>query len=416
MLSVVINRRECLSLTALTLPGVAASAEVRRQVFLASPGKGTAVMAFAYPLDREGRRMLSIEQRWSRSDTIDLAFIRTSDDFGQHWSAPREERTGERRPEGMWRKHHRGVWLDPGSGRTLTLWIEGTLPTDDPLEGMRQWRVHYQVPGGRPEIVVHAGKEYDAAHPLPGVWLGKNSAMLGDQTSAPIRYRKEILIPLSVAPLGADGKLANPGGGYTYHDTAILHGRWQGERLEWRMGEVIPGDPLKTSRGLSEGTIVELDGGRLLCVMRGANDKHPEWPSYKWFSISSDGGWRWSKPEPWTDTQGKNFYSPSACSQLLRHSSGRIYWLGNINETNPRGNRPRYPFFLAEVDRQSGLLKRETVRMIDNLQPGEDPLLTLSNFLAREDARTREICVHMTRLLAKSDGWEGDAMLYRVAV
>jgi hypothetical protein len=50
------------------------------------------------------------------------------------------------------------------------------------------------------------------------------------------------------------------------------------------------------------------------------------------------------------------------------------------------------------------------------LQPGEDPILSLSNFYARVDRRTQEIAVHMTRLFARSEEWAGDAYLYRIAV
>jgi hypothetical protein len=131
---------------------------------------------------------------------------------------------------------------------------------------------------------------------------------------------------------------------------------------------------------------------------------------------STDGGHHWTAPQPWTYHDSEPFFSPSACSQLLRHSSGRLFWLGNITPENPRGNRPRYPFVIGEVNRSTGLLMRTTVRTIDNLQPGEDPVLSLSNFHAREDRRTREIALHMTRLFARPQGWEGDAYLYRITV
>jgi hypothetical protein len=64
----------------------------------------------------------------------------------------------------------------------------------------------------------------------------------------------------------------------------------------------------------------------------------------------------------------------------------------------------------------TGLLRRESVRPIDTLQPGEDPILSLSNFFAREDRLTGEVAVHMTRLFARADEWAGDAYLYRVSV
>ena len=106
----------------------------------------------------------------------------------------------------------------------------------------------------------------------------------------------------------------------------------------------------------------------------------------------------------------------SACSLLLPHSNGRLYWLGNITPGNPKGNRPRYPFVIGEVDRGSGLLVRSSVRTIDDRKEGEDEILTLSNFYAHEDRETREIALYMTRLFAFNDGWVGDGLKYRVSV
>jgi hypothetical protein len=396
---------------------------VTREVFVKSPGKGTAVMAFAYYTRPKGSSLMSIEQRWSRSDTIDVAYYRYSKDNGRTWTDPERRITGEKRLGGMWRLHPRGGYVDPRTGRFLEIWNEGILPSDDPLEGMRQWNVYYTVStnGGKTKSpvqqIIHEGKEFNAQHPLPGVYTGKTAVMIGDNACRPMTHKDgSILLPVQISPLGPDGRLSNPGGGYTYLDVAALHGRWQSDRLVWRMSEVIKGDPSRSTRGMDEGTIETLADGRLIMVMRGSNDKKYELPSYRWISYSSDGGWKWTQPEPWTYVDGEVFYSPSACSQLLRHSSGRLYWLGNISKTNPRGNRPRYPFFVGEVDLQSGLLKRESLVVVDDRQPEDDELLTLSNFFAREDRETRQILVHMTRLFAFKDGWVGDAHLYRVPV
>ncbi len=404
-------------------PPSAPSPPVERQVFIASPEKGTAVMAFAYYTGKTGGTMMSLEQHWSRSDTVDVAFLRYSQDFGKTWSPPRKMLTGEKRPEGMWRKHPRVGWVDPRNGRFIQFWLEGILPNDDPLEGMRQWRIHYSVSAAgaqsepEPAMIIHRGAEYSPSHPLPGVWTGRNSAMLGDQTCQPVAADDgTLLLPVQIAPLGPDGKLINPGGGYTWHDSAVLHGRWNGSRLEWEMSEIVRGDPARSTRGFIEPTLAHLGGKRWLMVMRGSNDARPQLPSHRWISFSTDGGWKWTGPAPWTYDTDEPFHSPSSCSQLLAHSSGRLFWLGNINPENPKGNRPRYPFVIGEVDRQSGRLRKSSVRTVDTLRAGEDPVLTLSNFYAREDRQTREVAVHMTRLFAKPDGWEGDAMLYRIPV
>ena len=405
-----------IALSAGAAVGVAAQDRaIRREVFLKSPGKGTAVMAFAYYTKSRGGGMISIEQRWSRSDTIDIAYFRTSPDYGRTWSPPAPRATGEKRPDGMLRRHVRGGWIHPQTGRYIEFWTQGLLPTDDPLEGMRRWTIWYSVSGAPPRQI--ASKGHTPAEPLPGVTIGKNSYMLGDNTCLPIALGDgTILLPMQITPLSADGTLYNPAGAYTYHDAAVLRGRLRGKQIDWELGDLVKGDPSLTTRGLVEPTLAPLSGNRVLMILRGSNDKNHALPSRRWVSFSSAGGRRWTTPEPWTYDDGQPFFSPSACSQLVRHSSGRLFWFGNITPENPRGNRPRYPFIVGEVDRNSGLLKRSSVRVVDTLQPGEDPVLTLSNFYAREDRRTRELVLHMTRLFTHPKDWAGIAYLYRIAV
>lgn len=402
---------------------VARAATVRRELFRRAPGKGVAVMSYAFYTRPRGGEMLSIEQRWSRSDTIDVAYVRRSSDSGETWSEAEERKTGERQARGMLRRHPRCGFVDSRAGRYVEFWNEGILPSDDPLEGLRQWNIYYRVSrdGGRTfgpdRQIVHQGAEFTPAHALPGVWTGKNCAMLGDITCVPISAPDgRILLPFQITPLGPDGKLFNPGGGYTYTDAGVLFGEWQGDALQWVTSDLVKGDPTRSTRGMDEPTIEFLEDGRLLMVMRGSNDRKPELPSYRWMSFSSDGGRRWTIPGPWTYDDGTLFYSPSACSQLVRHSSGRLFWIGNITPENPRGNRPRYPLVAGEVDRRTGRLLRSSVQTVDTLQPGEDSVLSLSNFYAREDRRTREIAIHATRLFAKPGEWTGDSYLYRVRV
>ena len=407
------------SLPAASAAGAAGNG-ITREVFLASPRKGVAVMASAWYTHKTGGAMVSLEQRWSRSDTVDMAYYRRSDDHGRTWSAPEPKATGEKRPQGMMRRHPRCGYLDPQSGRLIEFWNEGVLPSDDPLEGMRQWNIYYTIDGGAVTQVIHRGKEFNARHPLPGVWTGKNSVMIGDMASRPFTRPGDgaILVPCGIAPLaaGSSQTLYNPTGAYTWHDAAFLIGRWNDKRhLEWEMSDLIQADPQRATRGMDEPTIAALADGRLLTVMRGSNDKRPELPSYRCQAISQDGGKSWTKPAPWTFDTGEAFFSPSACSQLYPHpATGRLFWLGNIVPENPRGNRPRYPFVMGEVDRQSGLLRKRSIRVVDDKQPEDDPLLTLSNFFAREDRETGGIALHMTRLVAAPDGWRGDAMLYRI--
>jgi len=396
---------------------LAAPNRIRREVFIASPGSGTAVMAEAYYTHSRGGAMLSIEHRLSRSDTVDVARYRTSTDYGRTWSKPEERSTGQRRAGGMWRRHPRACFADPHTGRFLEFSVEGILPSDDPLEGMRQWNIFYSVDGRAPEQLIHEGAEYDAAHPLPGVYTGRNCVMLGDVASLPIALPDgTILLPAIQTPLGPDGKLYNPTGGYTYTDALVLHGKWRGDRLTWRAAEPVRGDPARSTRGMDEPTLARLNDGRILMLLRGSNSGRPSLPGYRWFSLSSDGGWHWTEPQPWTYTSGEPFYSPSACSQLLRHSNGKLYWIGHISPVNPRGNSPRYPIMLGEVDEKSGFLRKESLVLVDDRKPGEDAILMIYPPFAREDRETHEIAIHMSRVFAFPSGWQGDALLCRVGV
>lgn len=400
------------------LSAASAFGAIRREIFLKAPGKGNAVMAYAYYTKPTGLDMLSMEQRWSRSDTMDVAYIRRSNDNGRTWSAPVERKTGEVHPNGRLRRHLRGLWVDTRHGATVELWNEGVLPTDDPLEGLRQWQIYYTVSrdGFATQTPVRMARQQGQPEnsPFPGILLGKNSIGIGDQACQPLATSDGFLLPVEFTLLKADGTIDNPGGGYTYHHSAVLHATWKNrEELEWRISEPIAGDPLRTTRGTIEPTLGRLRDGRYICVMRGANDRKPELPGLRWVSYSKD-AIRWSKPEPWTYDGGESFFSPSACSQLLHHSNGKLYWVGNIVPQNPRGNRPRYPLVIGEVDLNTGLLLKASVRTIDTRAEGEDEILTLSNFHAREDRATREIVVHCTRLFAFPNGWEGDAYAYRI--
>ncbi|MBM3764955.1 MAG: exo-alpha-sialidase [Acidobacteria bacterium] len=385
-----------------------------QETFFRSPGKGTAIMAHAYYTRAAGVEMRSIEQRWSKSDLIDVSFVRTSADNGRTWSAPVTEPTGEKRATGTWRKHQRAGFIDPRSKRLIEFWMEAVLPSDDPLEGLRNYSIYYKIDGGPTTQLIARGG--DSLHPLPGLELGRNGVMLGDNGSVPITAPNgDVLVPVEMFP-AKDGKLFNPGGGYTWSDTAVAHGRWNGPRLEWTLSNIVQGDPARTTRGMVEPTIAFVDSRRVLMIMRGSNDKNPKAPGVKWTSLSTDGGKTFPEPKPWTYDDGSAFFSPSACSRLITHSNGRLYWLGNITPENPRGNRPRFPFVFGEVDKTTGLLRRATMREIDTRRAGEDEILSLSNFYAHEDRESKEIVLYMTRLFAHTDGWLGDAMRYRIRV
>ena len=59
---------------------------------------------------------------------------------------------------------------------------------------------------------------------------------------------------------------------------------------------------------------------------------------------------------------GASFYTPSTMCGLIRHSAtGKLYYIGNISPTPPRGNSPRYPLIIAEIEERMPALRRKTV-------------------------------------------------------
>jgi hypothetical protein len=114
-------------------------------------------------------------------------------------------------------------------------------------------------------------------------------------------------------------------------------------------------------------------------VTRCSNSGRPELPGYAWHSFSDDYCRTWSAPKPFTYNDGTNFFVPTAHSTLFKsRKTGRVYWIGNLNETNPNGSYPRFPLTIGEVDVEKFGLIKDTVMNMDTRHPEvEGPLVQL---------------------------------------
>ncbi|HNC99054.1 MAG TPA: hypothetical protein PKW90_23165, partial [Myxococcota bacterium] len=118
--------------------------------------------------------------------------------------------------------------------------------------------------------------------------------------------------------------------------------------------------------------------------------------------------------------EGTPFYSPSSIHRMLRHGvTGKLYWIGNLCAEPPRGNHPRYPLVIAEVDETAAALRRETVTVIDDRHAHEGADVQLSNFSLLEDRETHQLELHLTTYGQESDpkDWAtADSIRYRVTL
>lgn len=362
----------------------------------------------------------------SRSDTHDSCRMAFSGDNGVTWEDERILPVMEKTEAGVLRRHFRLGFSDPVADRFLWIYVEGLLRADDPRgDGIRNWRLRYGVSkdGGRTllfdEPLVQDGPGYHAGHPLEGHYPGRNSAQIGDFTCRAIRTREgKILQPVQFTVLDEKGEIANPGGGYTWHESAVLLGTWQDDdRISWAISERVRIGAEDSTRGAVEPTLAQFPDGRILMLLRVSNDVRRTISGRRWAAVSRDGGKSWSKPSVWTYDDGVPFFSPSSCSLLLNHSSGQIFWIGNITPDNPAGNGPRYPLVMGRVCPEKLTLLRESVVVLDARGADDSEHLTLSNFSAHEDLVSGDVLLHLSRPFHLAQrNWTTDAYLYRIHV
>jgi hypothetical protein len=86
-------------------------------------------------------------------------------------------------------------------------------------------------------------------------------------------------------------------------------------------------------------------------------------------------------------------------SVLFRHSSGRVFWIGNITPTNAKGNLPRYPLVFGEVNQSTMKLIRSSVLTVDTMKESDADKgrIDISHFSVIEDPQTHEIILTYPR-------------------
>ncbi|MBY5956935.1 glycoside hydrolase [Membranicola marinus] len=314
------------------------------------------------------------------------------------------------------------VFVDPDSRFILQLMLS-TPGTPDTSSGSPQYKTWYRVStdGGRtfskPALVVIEGNTLE--NPIDGVEIGRNGYNVNFTTPIIKSSSGKIIVPVNLHPWDEEKqKIYNPADAYIFQDAGALVGEWdhQSKDFNWRFGGWLRIDHHVSTRGLSEPSIVELSEGRFVMISRGSNLKKPDLPAHAWVSFSDDDCMTWSKPRPFSYSDGTSFHVPASCSTIFRSRvNNKLYWIGNLVEGNPDGNFPRFPIVIGEVNEKPFGIIKDTVLQLDTRHSEkEGEKIQLSNFNILEHSHNGEIIITLTRRegrkVAKGLSW------YRIAL
>lgn len=260
-------------------------------------------------------------------------------------------------------------------------------------------------------------------------YIDKNVAYFG--ISMDIQENGDILFPIAASLnsccriLGIDPDNTFPP--YYYRlckGLIIVNGKWNEieDKYILSFSKPIIISDLKSSRGVGEPIAIKLNSGRIVAVFRGSNAISNSWnirieegaPAHKWYCYSDDNGSTFTEPIPWHFDDREVFYSSATYSQFVRSiKNGKLYWIGNITGHEAYGDYPRFPLNIAEVDEKIGLLKKETLTVIDTHDPEKDSdKVQLSNFTIIQDRVTKQIEVYLAKF-GQREGFTWWADCYR---
>jgi hypothetical protein len=388
---------------------------VRKDLYLKHPRPGAAALA-AIVATGPGDERMEVQGVEARDDVPSERRVRFSSDGGRTWS----DFSGL--PDVIRKYGDVESWegpgpvaYDPASGALVGAWLRQ-------LQVGGIWNCFTSIrisrDGGRTwteprQLRYEEGEEFDPRDPLRPGFLRKNQSYFG---SAIVGLADGTLL-FPMAHANAAGDPGNDGRPWKM-GSLCFRGRWDpaagGHR--WEAGRRVEISPDVSSRGLMEPDAAELRDGRVLVIWRGSDT--PRTPGRKWFALSTDGGRTLDEPRELRWDDGSSFLSPSSYHRLLRHGrTGRLLWIGNISRETPRGNWPRYPLVIAEVDEGAPALKRGTLAMIDDRGPDGSDQVQFSNFSLLEDRATGELEMSMTLYgIDAKDVFSADCWRYRIGL
>jgi hypothetical protein len=406
---------------------------VRREVFVPSPQPGLSPVVSLQYLGA-GLRRREIRGQQGKSDLAEKMKVRFSEDNGRNWSPLVPLETGA---DSLRQGHNSredlsfAVNYDPRSHRTIEM-IFQRIFLGDPSEVLHQfWKgekkfydhmlCRLSQDEGRTwteprQIVFEKGAEFDPKNWANPDFLYSNQ-MYGSYQLTLLR-NGQLAYPAAVqVPYQEDEedrkvsanlpKYTAPTAGCVGGVSCFL-GKWDQRKshYDWSRSKPLFLRRSISTRGLSEPVIGQLKDGRLLLEMRGSNDglDPVQHPGRRWMSLSRNGGKEWTPVTDLRYDNGESFYSPSTLARLIRSGkTGKLYWIGNISREPAKGNLPRYPLYLAEVDEKIPALKKHTLTVIDDRGSEDTKAVQFSNFSLLENRETLDLEIYLSRFGEKAD-------------
>jgi hypothetical protein len=405
--------------------------EVRREVYIPSPGPGVAAIVGVHYLG-PGLRRREIHAHEAKSDLGEKYRVRYSDDNGRTWSRFEPVSLGTdtlRQGENYMEEMSFAVGYDPIAKRSVEVVFQRVFLGDPEKALAAYWKgenkffdhCFYRVSRDdgrtwteRRQLAYEEGPRFDPKEWAVPEFLATNQ-MYGGYEITPLSngtIAYPAIIPVPYEEDDEDRRVcANVpwyAGKRKLYGAVCFIGIWNEKRqdYDWTFSQPISVRRRVSTRGFAEPAVAELRDGRLMMDLRGSNvHLDPKrYPGRKWMSLSKDGGKTWSPATDLRYDTGEQFYAPATFAKFIRSSTtGKLYWVGNISRVPPEGNSPRYPLYIAEVDEDKAALRKSTLTIIDDRQPGDTEGVQFSNFSLLENRETKDLEIYLSRLGEKLD-------------
>ena len=410
--------------------------QVKKETRIACPSLGLAPVSHVQYIGRG----LNREERLSFMQSSDwhlMEIKRTSADNGSSWTPWKPipistQKSGKFTMSGGESQMGSGPF-DPASGMLIKPVFQRIFDGDPTVALSKLWKGErlfwdhgfYQLSddngqswGPAHQLKYEGGPDFDESDWGRSDWLTRNEMYIGN---AIVTSRGTVIISATVPVTHRDPEDEKYPSIFpnNYREGCVAGamcfvGKWDAKNgvYKWQKSNSVFLPRKMSSRGLVELHMGELANGHLLMIMRGSDT--PQSPGRKWYSVSVDGGITWSPVTDMRYDNGEQLYSSASIHQIFRSSkNGKLYWVGNISEEPPKGNYPRYPLYIVEIDEKGPSFIKDTLTVIDTRDPEVDTdKVQMSNFSLLENRESREVEIYLTRLGENENTWSANAYKY----